>query len=87
METESRSTIGSFFSGRVVLQTSRNSATRSPCPRALIERDVSHGSAFGFVGVLVATPLLAVVLVLVKMISIEEVPGEGPELPRALLKA
>ncbi len=47
---------------------------------------LAMGALFGFVGVLVATPLLAVVLVLVKMIYIEEVLGEVPELPRRLLK-
>ncbi len=47
---------------------------------------LAMGALFGFVGVLVATPLLAVVLVLVKMIYIEEVLGEVPELPRQLLK-
>jgi len=44
------------------------------------------GALFGFVGVLVATPLLAVVIVLVKMLYIEEVLGEVAELPRQLLK-
>lgn len=44
------------------------------------------GLLFGFVGVLVATPLLAVAMVLVKMIYIEETLGEVPELPEPLLE-
>ncbi|MEZ4680264.1 MAG: hypothetical protein R2932_39200 [Caldilineaceae bacterium] len=45
------------------------------------------GALFGFVGILVATPLLAVIIVLIKMLYIEEVLGEIPELPRQLLKS
>jgi predicted PurR-regulated permease PerM len=44
------------------------------------------GALFGFIGVLVATPLVAVLIVLVKMIYLEEVLGEVPDLPRRLLK-
>jgi predicted PurR-regulated permease PerM len=44
------------------------------------------GALFGFVGILVATPLVAVIVVLVKLIYIKEVLGEVPELPRQLLR-
>ncbi|MCB0064135.1 MAG: AI-2E family transporter [Caldilineaceae bacterium] len=47
---------------------------------------LAMGALFGFVGVLVATPLIAVAIVLVKMVYIEEVLGEMTELPRQLLK-
>ncbi|MCB0127235.1 MAG: AI-2E family transporter [Caldilineaceae bacterium] len=48
---------------------------------------LTMGALFGFVGILVATPLLAVIIILVKMLYIEEVLGEVTELPRQLLKS
>ena len=43
-------------------------------------------SLFGFVGVFVATPLVAVVVVLVKMLYIEDVLAGSPNLPRKMFK-
>ncbi|MEZ4869301.1 MAG: AI-2E family transporter [Caldilineaceae bacterium] len=43
-------------------------------------------SLFGFAGLLVATPLIAVALVLVKMLYIQDVLGGTPELPRHMLR-
>ncbi|MFN8442393.1 MAG: AI-2E family transporter [Caldilineaceae bacterium] len=44
------------------------------------------GSLFGFSGILVATPLVAVVVVLIKMLYIQDVLGGVPNLPRKLLR-
>lgn len=43
-------------------------------------------SLFGFSGILVATPLVAVLVVLVKMLYIQDVLGGVPNLPRKLLR-
>ena len=45
------------------------------------------GGLFGFAGLLVATPIMAVVLVLVKMLYIEDVLGEPTKLPQSPVKA
>lgn len=45
------------------------------------------GLLFGFVGVLVATPLVAVGVVLVKMLYIEDVLGGEADLPKKMFKA
>lgn len=37
------------------------------------------GSLFGFLGLLVATPLMAVTLVLIKMLYVEDALGDTPE--------
>ena len=44
------------------------------------------GSLFGLVGVFVATPLVAVGVILVKMLYIEDVLGGSPDLPRQMFK-
>lgn len=44
------------------------------------------GTLLGFVGLLVATPLLAVIMVLIKMLYIEDVLGGTPDLPNKLLE-
>jgi predicted PurR-regulated permease PerM len=44
------------------------------------------GTLFGFVGLLVATPLLAVMMVLIKMLYIEDVLGGTPDLPHRLFE-
>ena len=45
------------------------------------------GTLFGFVGVFVATPLVAVGVILVKMLYIEDVLGGSPELPSKMFKS
>ena len=45
------------------------------------------GAIFGFVGLLVATPIMAVVLVLVKMLYVEDVLGEHTKLPQSPVEA
>ena len=45
------------------------------------------GSLFGFIGVFVATPLVAVAVILVKMLYIEDVLGGSPDLPRRMFKS
>lgn len=44
------------------------------------------GTLFGFIGLLVATPLLAVIIVLVKMLYIEDVLGGEADLPHKLFQ-
>ena len=44
------------------------------------------GSLFGFIGVFVATPLVAVSVVLVKMLYVEDVLGGSAKLPRKMLR-
>ena len=44
------------------------------------------GTLFGFVGILVATPLLAVIIVLIKMLYVEDVLGGTPELPQKIFE-
>lgn len=60
--------------------------TVSLAPALSLTAVLMMGALFGFIGILVATPLLALVMVLVKMLYIEEVLGEVPELPRRLLR-
>lgn len=55
-------------------------------PAITLTAIVALGFTFGFVGLLVGTPLVAVALILVKMLYIEEVLGEVPELPRQILE-
>lgn len=49
-------------------------------PALLITMQISFGILFGFLGVVLATPIAAVILVLVKMLYVEEVLGEPVEL-------
>ncbi len=60
--------------------------TVSLAPALSLTAVLIMGTLFGFIGVLVATPLVAVIVVLVKMLYIEDVLGETTELPRQLLK-
>lgn len=60
--------------------------TVSLAPALTLTAVLIMGALFGFIGILVATPLLAVIMVLVKLLYIEEVLGEVPDLPRQLLR-
>lgn len=59
--------------------------TVSVAPALSLFAVLTLGALFGVVGVLVATPMVAVGVVLVKLLYIEEVLGEVPDLPRQLL--
>lgn len=63
------------FDGHVIMPMIQKRSTSLP-PILTILAVVSFGALFGFIGVLVATPLILVVMILVQMLYVEDILGD-----------
>lgn len=73
------------FEGDVVIPFVHRRTVSLP-PALTVSAILIMEALFGFIGILVATPLVAVALVLVKMLYLHDVLGEEVELPRKMFR-
>ncbi len=74
------------FEGDVVIPFVHRRTVSLP-PALTISAILIMETLFGFIGILVATPLVAIALVLVKMLYVHDVLGEEVKLPRKMPKS